>query len=403
MLPALVERLEQRDWQLASLVTRHASLDDVFVMLTGRQLQQAEEASIVSEHSNVPAARRYPFLSLIAARVREFRREPAAIFWVYVFPLILVVALGVAFRNKPVGGFTVAVEAGNRADPVRESWKATGGSGCPCATPRRAVRGCAPAVRNWSSPRRPARTKGTPTTSTPPRPTASWHAAWRTKSCSGPRDGRTPYPRSITRPTEPGGRYIDFLVPGLLGMGLLGGGMWGVGFAIVDMRMRKLLKRYLATPMKRSHFLAAVMASRLLFTIPEVLVVLLCARLLFGVTSQGSYSDARAADPVGGLRVLGHRPAGRQPGTDHRDRFRADERRDAADVDRLRDLLLHGAIPGGRSAGVCPLLPLTPLIHALRSVMLEGAGLLSLGPQLALILAWGAVTFSLALRWFRWN
>ena len=82
---------------------------------------------------------------------------------------------------------------------------------------------------------------------------------------------------AVTKQTaidEPGGRYIDFLVPGLLGMSLMGGGMWGVGFVTVDMRIRKLLKRFLATPMKRWHFLAGIMISRMLFMIPEVLLLL---------------------------------------------------------------------------------------------------------------------------------
>ncbi len=87
---------------------------------------------------------------------------------------------------------------------------------------------------------------------------------------------------------EPGGRYIDFLVPGLLGMGLMGGGLWGVGFVTVDMRIRKLLKRFLATPMRRADFLAALMISRLIFMVPEVLILLVFARLAFGVTIAGS-------------------------------------------------------------------------------------------------------------------
>jgi ABC-type multidrug transport system permease subunit len=202
--------------------------------------------------------------------------------------------------------------------------------------------------------------------------------------------------------TEPGGRYIDFLVPGLLGMGLLGGGMWGVGFAIVDMRLRKLLKRYLATPMKRSHFLAAVMASRLLFTIPEVLMVLLFARLFFGVTSQGGYGALGLLILLGAFEFsgIGLLVASR-----------------AQTIETVSGLMNAVMLPMWIGSGiffsterfpavvqpVLSALPLTPLIHALRSVMLEGAGLLSLGPQLALILAWGTVTFVLALRWFRWN
>ena len=75
--------------------------------------------------------------------------------------------------------------------------------------------------------------------------------------------------------TEPGSRYIDFLVPGLIGMGLMAGGIWGVGFAIVDMRIRQVLKRFLGTPMKKSHFVAAMMFSRMVFMIPEIIIVLL--------------------------------------------------------------------------------------------------------------------------------
>src|SRR5262249_36699156 len=90
---------------------------------------------------------------------------------------------------------------------------------------------------------------------------------------------------------EPGGRYIDFLVPGLLGMGLMGGGLWGLGFVTVDLRIRKLLKRFLATPMRKADFLGALMISRLLFMVPEVLVVLLFARVAFGVQIVGSLGD----------------------------------------------------------------------------------------------------------------
>jgi ABC-2 type transport system permease protein len=68
--------------------------------------------------------RHHAFLALLAARIREFGREPAAIFWVYVFPLILVVALGAAFRNQPVGGFVVAVVQSTQAEAVRQAWTA---------------------------------------------------------------------------------------------------------------------------------------------------------------------------------------------------------------------------------------------------------------------------------------
>ena len=71
-------------------------------------------------------------------------------------------------------------------------------------------------------------------------------------------------------------------------MSIMGGGLWGVGFVTVDMRIRKLLKRYVATPMRRSDFLTSLMISRLVFMVPEVLVILLIAWLIFGVVIYGN-------------------------------------------------------------------------------------------------------------------
>jgi ABC-2 type transport system permease protein len=201
---------------------------------------------------------------------------------------------------------------------------------------------------------------------------------------------------------EPGGRYIDFLVPGLLGMNLMGGGLWGVGFAVVDMRIRKLLKRYLATPMKRSHFLAALIISRLLFTVSEVLLLLIFARVIFGVASQGSYLAIGLLILLGSLEFsgIGLLVASR-----------------AETIETVSGLMNAVMLPMWIGSGIffsmerfpagvqaaLNLLPLTPLIHALRSVMLEGTSILHLGADLALIAVWGCAAFVLSLRWFRWQ
>ena len=60
---------------------------------------------------------------------------------------------------------------------------------------------------------------------------------------------------------EPGSRYIDFLVPGLVGLGIMSNAVWGLGFSIVDARRRKLTKRLVATPMSRAHYPALVSSS----------------------------------------------------------------------------------------------------------------------------------------------
>lgn len=202
--------------------------------------------------------------------------------------------------------------------------------------------------------------------------------------------------------TEPGGRYIDFLVPGLLGMSLMGGGLWGVGFVTVDMRIRKLLKRLLATPMRKSHFLAGIMLSRLLFMVPEVLVLLIFARFAFGVVNQGSVislvllillgafsfagigllvaSRAKTLEAVSGLMNLVMLPMWVLSGI-------------FFSSDRFPEIAQPFILA----------LPLTELINSSRAVMLEGATLASQAGNVAALAAWGSISFVLALRLFRWN
>ena len=238
------------------------------------------------------------------ARLREFYREPEAVFWVYGFPILLMVGLGIAFRNQPVEKITVDVAGTDRGpkrslkrlaanDEVRGQDRArTEQARLRLAHRQDRSRGRSPAdelgSRAYEYRLRSARDREPA-------------GAQRRRRCAAA--GRRTQGRGPTSPThefnEPGGRYIDFLVPGLLGMSLMGGGLWGVGFVTVDMRIRKLLKRFLATPMRESDFLAGVMISRLLFMVPEVLVLLLFARLVFGVVIYGSLLAVLVPDPAG--------------------------------------------------------------------------------------------------------
>jgi ABC-type multidrug transport system permease subunit len=200
---------------------------------------------------------------------------------------------------------------------------------------------------------------------------------------------------------EPGGRYIDFLIPGLLGMSLMGGGLWGVGFVIVDMRIRKVLKRFLATPMRKTDFLAAIMLSRLVFLIPEMVVLLVFAWLAFGVVIQGSLLALSVVIGLGAFTFSGI------------GLLIASRARTLEAVSGLMNLVM---LPMWVLSGIffsserfpdaaqpfIKLLPLTPLINAMRSVSLEGASLASQWPEMTLLAAWGVGSFVLALRWFRW-
>jgi ABC-type multidrug transport system permease subunit len=200
----------------------------------------------------------------------------------------------------------------------------------------------------------------------------------------------------------PGSRYIDFLIPGLLGMSLMGGGMWGVGFVTVDMRRRNLLKRFLATPMKKSHFLAGLMVSRMIFMVPEVLVLLVFARLAFGVVIQGSLLTVLFLILLGSVVFsgLGLLVASR-----------------AKTIEMVSGLMNLVMVPMWIFSGIffsserfpeaiqpaIKLLPLTPLIESLRAVMLEGASIGEQWGRIGIMAAWCVVSFVLALRWFRWR
>src|SRR5262249_58786800 len=94
-----------------------------------------------------------------------------------------------------------------------------------------------------------------------------------------------------------GSRYIDFLIPGLIGLNLLGTGMWGIGFPIATSRQQKLLKRMLATPMRRSDYLLSHMLARLVWLVMGVVAVLGFRMLVFRVHVRGSCLPVLVANP----------------------------------------------------------------------------------------------------------
>lgn len=374
----------------------------------------------MSASAVAPPPRYHPLWQLVLARLREFFREPEAIFWVYGFPILMVILLGIAFRNKPVEKISVDIVKSAGAERVattlQESDKAgsTGSAATSTsgASPRFDVQ-----IDSEDMFRRRLRTGKTDlVVSIGPAQSGKPHYeflfdATRPESAlarnavddalqraAGRVDPATVTDRAFD---EPGSRYIDFLVPGLLGMSLMGGGLWGVGYVTVDMRIRKLLKRFLATPMKRRDFLAGIMISRLLFMVPEVLVLLVFAWLVFGVEVHGSLLA------VGVLILLG---AAMFAGIGLLVASRA---RTLETVSGLMNLVM---LPMWLMSGIFfssdrfpafvqPLvkaLPLTPLIDGLRSVMQEGTSLAAMPGTLLALAGWTVVSFALALRWFRW-
>ncbi len=348
------------------------------------------------------APRRYvPLVQLTLARLREFYREPEALFWVYGFPILLVVGLGIAFRNQPVERITVDVEEGPRAaatvevllehekfvprvfSPQQARLRLRSGRTALVVT---ASAGSAPHYVYSYDPSRPESELAKNAVDD-----ALQRAAGRQDAAQV----------TVHEFNEPGGRYIDFLVPGLLGMSLMGGGLWGVGFVTVDMRIRKLLKRFVATPMRKSDFLAGLMISRLLFLVPEVFVLLAFARVAFGVVIHGNLLSVLFLILLGAVTFagLGLLIASR-----------------AKTLEAVSGLMNLVMLPMWLLSGIffsserfpesvqpaIKILPLTALNDALRAVMQEGASLTSQLPEVGMLMAWSVATFVLALKWFRW-
>ena len=277
-----------------------------------------------------------PFSQLLTARLREALREPEVIFWVFGFPILIALGLGIAFRNKPPERISLAVQEHTEAAAIVEllnespQFDARLLSNQNSASQLRLGKVALVLVPGRSFEYR----------FDPNRPDSLLARALVDQFLQEAAGREDPIEKIETPVSEPGARYIDFLIPGLIGLNLMSGGMWGVGFVTVDMRSRKLLKRLVATPMRKGEFLSALIASRIVFMFIEVLLLLAFGWLVFDLVLRGSF-----------LLTVGHRSLGsvvfRQPGVvsgesgpEGRSGFWTHESSDASYVRLLRNLFL---------------------------------------------------------------
>lgn len=341
---------------------------------------------------------RRPLLELTRARLLQYIREPEVIFWTFGFPLLLAIGLGIAFRARGVETYRVGVEDRPGAVEVVNVLTVEEGLEVEVLDPARASdalrrgRVALVVVPGEQVEYRfdPTRTEGR---------TARLIADDALQRGAGRAD---PWIVRDVLVEERGARYIDFLIPGLIGLNLLGSGLWGVGFALVKMRTDKLLKRFIATPMRRSDFLLSFVLGRLAFLPAELIPLLLLGWLLFGVVVQGSLLAVALLGVLGALTFAGM------------GLLVASRSRTTESVMGLMNLV---QLPMWILSGVFfsadrfpdalqPLiqsLPLTALLNGLRAVMNEGAGVAGIMPSLAIVGAWGVLSFGVALWLFRWR
>lgn len=346
--------------------------------------------------------RSHPLIQLTLFKVRTLLREPEALFWVLAFPVLLALGLGIAFQEPdqpkeiPVG-----VEENPRDAEWVQTLQAVEGlkaETIPADEARLALAtgrvvlmvqpgGDGEDWRYWYDPVRPESRL------------AQLLADDALQRAAGRRDAATISSREMT---ESGSRFIDFLIPGLLGLNLLSTGIWAVGFYVVQARTQMLLKRLSATPMRRFHFLLSQVSGRLVFLGPEAGLLLGVAVLYFDVPVRGSWLTLLFLVFLGGVSFCGL------------GLLVSSRTRTVEGVSGITNLIL---LPMWVLCGVffptsqfpatfqpfIQALPLTAQIDALRAVMLEGATLFDVAGEAAIILAWGVVTYFAALKWFKWQ
>ena len=338
----------------------------------------------------------HPLVQLVLVRFREFLREPEALFWVFVFPILLAAGLGIAFRNRPAEVLKIGAVTPQLTDSLRRE-KLLDVQQFTAREAEEALRTGKVALLAL-----PASSGGVTyryDDTNPDGRAARLLADAAIQRGAGRMD---PVAATDRLMREPGSRYIDFLIPGLLGMNLMGSAIWGMGFAIVDARRKKLMKRLIATPMPRHYYLLSFLLSRLLLLVIEVAVVLGFGVWVFGVPARGSLLDLALLCVLGSMAfsALGLLIASR-----------------AQTIEAASGLMNVTMMPMWIVSGVFfssqrfpdvvqPLikaLPLTAAIDALRMNMLQGGSLAQVAPQMGVLGAWLVLCFMLALKLFRWR
>jgi ABC-type multidrug transport system permease subunit len=341
-----------------------------------------------------------PLTELIKARIFEFLREPGYVFWVFGFPLLMAIGLGLAFRSKAPEPPRIAITTRVAPEIARSlsASKRVMVETLPVDSAERALaRTKVDLVVDQPDPAKPLVFKLDTAQD------KSLLARAVTDDVLQRAAGRTdPLEVAEHRVSEKGSRYVDFLLPGLIGLNLMGSSMWGIGFNLVLARKRKLLRRYAVTPMRRSHFLLSYFFSRSTFLVLELAVLITFGRLVFGTEIQGSTVGLLVSSALGAsaFAAIGLLIGARLSSTEVAGGW--------MNFVQLPMWILSGSFfsyerfPDWLQLPI-KLLPLTAANDALRRIYNEAATLGAVSFELAVLTAWTLIGFAVAMRIFRWQ
>jgi len=343
---------------------------------------------------------RHPILELTGARFREFLREPEAVFWTFIFPILLAAGLGIAFRSRPAEHVNLAILESPRRPQLEALLRRDSSLTIEIMDDSVAAR--ALRIGEIALLVSPVGSDSVEYRFDPSREDARQARLIVDRVLQQNAGSVAAIPVRESHISERGSRYIDFVIPGLLGMNIMGSSVWGIGFAIVDARRKRLLKRFVATPMRRPHYLLSFLLMRLALMVVEVAVITTFAVLVFGVPLRGAIWQLGtiaivAALAFGGIGLL---IAAR-----------------ARTIEGASGLMNIVMLPMWVGSGVffsasnfpdavqpfIQSLPLTAAVDAFRANMLQGGEWSAVGPELLILAAWFSVPFIAAVRTFRWQ
>ncbi len=354
--------------------------------------------AITATRNGARGGAHHSLLELTLARLREFVREPEALFWSFLFPIVMSVAMAIAFPSRGSQPVRVGVAPGVASEMLRKTLSSSSG----------VVIREVPADQELKQLREGdvhviVRPGNPPTYRFDPDREESRIARLVVDDALKRAAGRSdPWEAHEDAVAIPGSRYVDWLIPGIVALGIMNNSMWSIGFMTVQMRLRKLLKRLAASPMRKWEFLLAQVLARLLFLGPEVAVPLIFGVLAFAMPVRGSVISIALVALAG---ALAFGSIGLLVGS----RVRTLEA-----ISGLMNLIM---VPMWVLSGVffsssnfpevvqpfIRVLPLTALVDALRGVVLEGASLGSIRLELLTLVAWAIVPFSIGLWIFKWR
>jgi ABC-2 type transport system permease protein len=337
---------------------------------------------------------------LILVHFKTFFREPAILFWAIMFPILMAWVLGIAFSNKGETMRTVYVTGSGQPEvitgvkvfgaetgnPFRITFRNTSEQEAVSAI-KRGIIALYVEVKG----------KTLVYHFDPHNPDAQLVHLMLEREISGLRREGS----SIDPLQAQGTRYIDFLIPGLIALGIMNSCLWGIGWSLIETRMKKLMRRMVATPMKRSVFLSSHIVTRIILGGVETILLFLFAWLYFGTTITGSVPAFITLFIAGVLAFAGIA-------------ILAASRTDKTEIGNglINAVTLTMTILSGIffnyhnfpdwAVPVIQALPLTILADGVRAIFIEAAGFREVMVPIIILTVTGLITFGVGLRIFKW-